>query len=45
MEKAVIPVGSGPPQSQVAEKALQKLKPCKNCRKKIPHYLKHYEYT
>lgn len=44
MDKAVIPIGAGPPPTEKAEKALQKLKSCKGCRKKIPSYLRYYEY-
>jgi hypothetical protein len=45
MERAVIPIGAGPPPSDKASKALSQLKSCKTCRKKIPHYLKYYEYN
>ena len=45
MRKAVIPKGYGPPSQSVAQKALQQLKNCRNCRKKLPQYLKRYEYT
>ncbi len=42
--RSEVPVGYGAPKESVSTKILEKLYPCKTCRRKIPSTVKHYSF-